>query len=454
MVMYRRLSAVLFPIMTLAFIGAAVWGYQENQEKNAILIKAENQYQRAFHNLSYYLEQLHGELGKTLAANSDSQDFYRRGLVNVWRITSEAQNEINQLPLTLLPFNKTEEFLANIAQFSYRASIRDLSKNPLTEDEKKTLLALYERSKEMKNEIQQVQSKAIANNLRWMDVESALATQKEPMDNTIIDGFKTVDKKVAEYEDVNWGPSMASIFQKRNYNALSGETITPDGAKKRAAHFLGVPENADLKVTENGAGTEYSSITVSGTHPVSGTPVQLDFTKKGGHLIYYTAQREVGEKIVDLKGSEEAARDFLGQLGFHNLVPIQYDEYDNSVNWTFVRQEGNVLIMPEKLIVKIALDNAEPLVLNATDYVFEHRDRQLPEPTLSTDEARKKLNPGFQAEGEPVLALIKNDLDEEVLCYQFKGRINGSFYKVYVNAGTGYEEKIEQYDNPEQAKQG
>ena len=51
--MYQRLSRVMFPIMTLFFIGAIYWGYQENQEKNTILIKSENQYQKAFHDLSF-----------------------------------------------------------------------------------------------------------------------------------------------------------------------------------------------------------------------------------------------------------------------------------------------------------------------------------------------------------------------------------------------------------------
>ena len=45
------------------------------------------------------------------------------------RLTSEARSDVGQLPLTLMPFNKTEEFLANIGDFSYRAAIRDLEKN-------------------------------------------------------------------------------------------------------------------------------------------------------------------------------------------------------------------------------------------------------------------------------------------------------------------------------------
>ncbi|KHF35292.1 Sporulation protein YpeB [Paenibacillus sp. P1XP2] len=82
--MYKRLSAVLFPIVTLLMIGAFVWGYQENQEKNSILIKAENQYQRAFHNLSYHMDRLHSELGNTLAVSSSSNAMHRKGLINVW----------------------------------------------------------------------------------------------------------------------------------------------------------------------------------------------------------------------------------------------------------------------------------------------------------------------------------------------------------------------------------
>ena len=90
--MYRRLSAVLFPVMTLFFIGAIYWGYQEHQEKNSILIKAENQYQRAFHGLAYHVGQLHDQLGDTLAVHAASNDYHRKGLVNVWRLTSEAIN--------------------------------------------------------------------------------------------------------------------------------------------------------------------------------------------------------------------------------------------------------------------------------------------------------------------------------------------------------------------------
>ena len=93
-----------------------------------------------------------------------------------------------------MPFNKTEEFLANIGDFSYRATIRDLEKEPLNEQEYKTLQTLYSNAGNIQDELRKVQHLVLKNNLRWMDVEMALASNRDPADNTIIDGLKTVEK--------------------------------------------------------------------------------------------------------------------------------------------------------------------------------------------------------------------------------------------------------------------
>lgn len=42
--------------------------------------------------------------------------------------------------------------------------------------------------------MRQVQHLVIDNNLRWMDVELALATKEKQGDNTIIDGLKPLKK--------------------------------------------------------------------------------------------------------------------------------------------------------------------------------------------------------------------------------------------------------------------
>lgn len=441
--MYKRLSIVMFPFMLIAFIGSAVWGYLEHQEKNTILIKAENQYQRAFHDLSFRMDKLHTELGKTLAVNSDSQDSYRKGLVNVWRITSQAQSDINQLPLSLLPFNKTEEFLANLANFTYRTSVRDLSKQPLSEEETKTLNTLYERSKELTQEIRSVQDKVLANNLRWMDVEVALLSQKEPRDNTIIDGFKTIDKKVGEYSEIEWGPGSPAIFSKNTAKVLGGKEMTPDEVKQKAAQFLGRPDTSDFKVVENGKGTEYQSysvITSNGSQEQGNA--QLDFTKRGGELLYYMNSREIVGTSLEVRQARDIANEFLDRHGYENMSAVGYDQYQHVATVVFAKRLNGVTIYPEKISVMVALDNGEVTGLQATDYVYANKERQLGTPKITVQEARKTLNPKLQVSNESI-AVIRNELEEEVLCHEFTGSINGSEYRIYVNGDTGLQEKVE-----------
>ncbi len=442
--MYKRLSAVMFPITALFLIGALVWGYQENQEKNAILIKAENSYQRAFHDLSYHVDRLHGEIGNTLAVNSTSNGMHRKGLVNVWRLTSEAQNEINQLPLTLLPFSKTEEFLSKISNFSYKAGIRDFAKKPLTEGEMANLKTLYQNSGEIAKELQSVQNKVIGNRLRWMDVESALATENKAEDSTIIDGFKKVDKSVGEYPELEWGPSVASLYDKRSINKLGGTPVTAQDIKRKAIKFADVGSNANVEVKENGKGTEWATYTATVSGSNKKHSISMDFTKNGGLLISYYDNREVGPAKVPMKQAVTNAEKFLELKGYKHMTAINADQYDNIGNLTFVTNQNDVLIYPEKMTIRMGLDTGTTTGFQASDYVNEHKDnRTIPKPKLSLAEVRKRLNPDFN-ESYNRLAWIKNEDSVELLTYEFGGKINGTQYRIYLNTEDGNEEAVEE----------
>ncbi|MDR0269087.1 germination protein YpeB [Paenibacillus sp.] len=443
--MYKRLSAVLFPIVTLFMIGAFVWGYQENQEKNAVLIKAENQYQRAFHDLSYHMDRLHSELGNTLAVSSSSNSMHRKGLINVWRLTSEAQNEINQLPLTMLPFNKTEELLSRISNFSYQTSMRNLDKEPLSKDELKNLKTLYKNSADITKDLQDVQSKVISNRLRWMDVESAMVSAEKAMDNTIIDGFKTVDKRVGEYPELNWGPAVSSMYEKRSVKMLSGIPVSKEDIKRKAAKFANAGSNASIQVTENGKGTDWESYTATVKSHHLPAVISMDFTKKGGLLIGYHDNRNIGKKSVTIQQAKLKADRFLKNKGYKDMTAVTADQYGNMGNLTYVYNQEGVLVYPEKITVRVGLDNGEVTGFQASDYVYVHKEgkRQIPKPKMTMDEVRKKLNPEFK-ETYSRTALIKDDQSKEVLCYEFGGNINGTRYRLYMDTSDGSEKIVEE----------
>lgn len=69
---------------------------------------------------------------------------------------------------------------------------------------------LYSNAGNIQDELRKVQHLVLKNNLRWMDVEMALASNRDPADNTIIDGLKTVEKNVTSYSSTNFGPTLTS----------------------------------------------------------------------------------------------------------------------------------------------------------------------------------------------------------------------------------------------------
>ncbi|MEO3945226.1 germination protein YpeB [Gorillibacterium sp. CAU 1737] len=439
--MYKTVSGIVMPIAVLAAIGLGVWGYQVNAEKNAILIKAENQYQRSFHDLSHNVGQLQEELGGMVAVNPTKQAYYRREMINVWRMTNQAKTSITQLPLTMLPFDKTQELLHRLSKFAYQTSIRDLEAKPLTADEKKTLTSLYECTKEIGKELSTVQTRILSNNLRWMDVEAALASQKENQDNVIIDGFKTLNKKAEGYSDLDFGASVMEASTRQDLNKLPGKELSAEEIRKKAQHFLGLSDPNALKITENGSGTEFNTYTA--TYPLNNKEdLTLDFSKKGGHLIQFMRPRSIGEKVLDAKGAVEAAKDFLQEHGFADMALINYDEYQRTAALTFAHEQKGVLVYPESIMVNVALDDGEVTDMRAADFHLAYKERTFPAPKLTEKEARKELNPKFQVLSTRK-ALIEGELGETVHCYEFYGKINGQLYKIFVNSGTGYEEKIE-----------
>ncbi|MFC4302757.1 germination protein YpeB [Cohnella boryungensis] len=448
--MYARLSSIMFPIATLLFVGAIVWGYQEHQEKNSVLIKAENQYQRAFHDLSHHMGRLHDQLGQTLAVSSASQGMQRKGLVNVWRLTSQAQNEINQLPLALLPFNKAEQFLSRISSFAYRTAVRDLSKQPLTPEEMKTMKTLYKTAESVNNELGKVQDSVIKDRLRWMDVEVAIASENGPNDNTIIDGFKAMDKQMGAYPEADWGPSAMSSDRKLSDAGLDGKTMTAEEIKALAAKFLGHhAAMGEIAVREDGSKTDLPvySVSVKGKDK-DGSSIQMDYTRKGGHLLWFMNSREVKTRKINFDTARNKGSQFLLRHDYKSMTPITYDEYDHVAVFTFARTADNVRIFADKVTVRVALDNGEIVGLQASDHVFAKKLLTPGKAKLTMEQARKGLNPDFRVENH-ALAVIENDLRQPTLCHEFTGKINDHRYRIFMNAETGEEESIEEIPSSE-----
>ncbi|TKI88852.1 germination protein YpeB, partial [Bacillus cereus] len=258
----------------------------------------------------------------------------------------------------LMPFNKTEEFLANIGDFSYRAAIRDLEKEPLNDQEYKTLETLYSNAGNIQDELRKVQHLVLKNNLRWMDVEMALASNRDPADNTIIDGLKTVEKNVTSYSSTNFGPTFTSAQKnKKGGFEAEGKAISKDEAAKIAKSFLNLKGNEKVDVEKSGKGAKESFYSVKIKDEATNNEFYMDITGKGGYPIWVMNNREIKEQKVSLNDAGSKGLKFLKDHKFNNMELYDSSQYDNVGVFTYVVNENGVRIYPEAIQMKIALDD-------------------------------------------------------------------------------------------------
>lgn len=431
---------ITIALLAIGIAGASFWGYKEHEDKNAVLIQAENAYQRAFHELSYNMDLLHDKIGTSLAMNS--KDRLSPQFVDIWRLSSEALTNVGQLPLTLLPFNKTEEFLSNIGDFTYRTSVRDLDDDPLTDEELNTLEKLYEQSEDIKNELREVQHDILENNLRWMDVQLALATNDEQEDNTVIDGLKTVEKKVEGFSEGSSDSMLIGTQENEHeYEYLKDQQkINEEDALDLSESLFEVQNTGNLNISPSGDGSNVPFYSVS--YEDDDKSAHMDMSQHGGYPLSLLVERPLGEPTLSLHEGQQEAEKYIAEHDFDNMVLFRSNQYDSVGVYSFLYEQDSVRIYPDAIEVKVGLDNGEVIGLTARNFFMNHMKRNIPDPEITEEEAQSKVNSNVEIH-EQFLAVIDNDLGEEVLTYEFLGTMGGDTYRIFINAANGLEERVE-----------
>ena len=109
-------------------------------------------------------------------------------------------------------------------------------------------------------------------------------------------------------------------------------------------------------------------------------------------LISYSDTRPIGAKKVSRSDAMAKADQFLVNKGYKDMKAVNYDEYGNLANLTYVRKQGDTLLYPEKMSVRVGLDTGDVTGFQASDYVYEHqKQRQIPKAALTEAQARKSL---------------------------------------------------------------
>ena len=418
----------------LLIVAVIILSVYLHKQKTKYTIATENQYNLAFYELIDYIDDVENYLAKSIISGSHENG--AKTLVHVWREANLAQVYLSQLPISSNELASTSKFLNQVSEYSYSLATKCINNSDLTDEELNNLQQLHDYCGTLKETLNQLLNDMGQGNISWKeltkDANTAFAQQ---VDNLSSSSFSNLDENFGEYEGLIYDGAYSEHIEKAEKKGLKGNEITEEEAKNRAIEFAKEDRIEEIKsngFTQNGDIPSYQfSIKLKDSD--ANNPMSISISKIGGHIVYMNYNREIKEEIITQEEANKIGQDFLSSRGIEHMKATYFLKQANAVTINYAYIQDDVTIYPDLIKVKIALDNGEILGMETSGYLNNHEVRDIPSVKISKEQARKYLNNNLEITTED-LAIIPTEWKTEILCYEFKGKVNDLDFLVYINA--------------------
>lgn len=433
----HMLSVILIFIAIIAVMGLFMYKKQREYRQ-----ASENAYNYAFYELVNYMEEVEAYLAKSLI--STTPEHGAETLMNVWRDANLASTYLAQLPINVEGISKTQKFLNQVSEYSYSLANKNINNQELEQKDLDNLEKLHKYSIELKNTLNQLANEINEGTISWGELdrkgEVAFAQQ---VSNLSTESFSNIEENFHEYAGLIYDGAFSEHLTSTERKGLTGDEIDEEKAQKIAEEFIGKENIEQINLngfSENGNIPSYNfSITLKGGPENNYAAIAI--SKKGGHIVYMNYNREIGAETITMEEANKIGLKFLEEKGYNNMKETYYMKQNGILTINYAYHQDDVVIYPDLIKLKVALDSGEILGIETTGYLNSHEERKIDIVKISKEQAKVNLNKKLEILSEG-LAIIPTEYKTEVLCWEFKGRIKGNDFLIYINAETGKEEDI------------
>ena len=428
-------------LLILVIISIVVGGFWYKEKQNHT-IAVQNQYNLAFYELIDYMQNVKNYLAKSIISGSNENE--AETFMHVWREANLAQVYLSQLPISSNELSQTAKFLNQVSEYSYSLSHKNINGEDLTDEELDNLTTLYTYSQDLTNILNQLSEDMYNGRISWKeltkDTDLSFAQQ---VDNLSTSSFSNLDSNFGEYEGLIYDGAYSEHIESAEKKGLTGEEIDEKKAEEVINNFIGknrIVKINSLGLIENGNIPVYEfSVSIKDGNPDN--PANISVSKKGGHIVLMNYNRDITAETLSFEDADKIGLEFLQSRGIDNMKSTYYLKQGGAITINYAYTQDDVTIYPDLIKLKLALDNGEILGFETTGYLNNHTVRSINTPKITLEEAKGKLNKNLEITSSG-MAIIPTEWKTEILCYEFKGKVDNTDFLVYINCDTGKEENI------------
>ena len=431
----KHILPIIIGILILAI---GILSYFLYQNMNKTKIANENMYNSNLYELMNYVQNVETYLAK--ATISSSSTHAAETLTYLWREANLAETYLSNLPVQSQELENTAKFLNQVSDYSYSLSRKNIKGEKLSDEEFNNLEELHTYSLSLEDTLNQLAWDLENGSISWKELAQTEKDQFSQAVSSEIDMFSTLEENFHEYSGLIYDGAFSEHMTTSEPKMITGEDVTEEDAKNKVREFMQDKNIQEINTLEQSQNTNIPAYNFS-VKTEQNENCAISVSKKGCYVVYSNCNRDIGEQVWSYEDANKKGQEFLEKVGIKNMQNTYYLNESGILTINYAYNQNGVIIYPDLIKVKVALDNGEILGFESTGYLNNHTERIIDKNVISKDQAKKTLNKNLNIKSEN-LAIIPTEYKTEILCYEFKGTVENREFIVYINAKTGEEEDI------------
>lgn len=399
----------------------------------------QDEYNKYMYQVVSYVNNVEAELEKLQITSTDNLKITT--LADIWRESNLAKANLESLPVTQDSMQNAAKYLSQVSDYSYTLIRQIVNGGKISEEQYENISKMYDNSKEFSKVLSDIYNDLNSGRIEWNELEK-IGNERLP-DTDISSEIKNIDKinkTFQEYEGLIYDGAFSDHILTLEPLFLSDNVIEEEKARNTIYKCFNKNKIENIKyIGESSGRIELYNYEVKLKDEEKSRSISI--TKNDAKLYLMIGDRNVIEEKISIEEAKKSGIKFLKNIGIEDVKDTYYLKVGNMAIINYAAIQDDITIYPDLVKVKVALDTGEVMSVESQGYIFNHRKREDIVPTITIENAREIINKKINIMSEG-LAIIPTDSKEELLVYEFKGKIDDREFLVYVNAKTGLEEKI------------
>ncbi len=416
---------IAFIVMTVVAVAALVFLGVMWASKVTYQNALENSYQKSYMSLKDNIDDIEVDLSKLVATTTYTSQ--KNIMQSIYASCVLAEENISSMPLSSSSLSNVNKLINKVAGYVYSL----LQNETVVEGDVLTAIeGLHESVSVIKYDINKGYTDVLSEAVILSD-----ATNSES-GSSFTAGLVSGDGAYGSVPTLIYdGPFSESVMNKEP--KVLEDKISQEEAYAKVSELTDYWVDYEVQYV----GETNGKLDTYNYHLVGDNKVFLQVLQNGGKLLSATAYGDYSGEEVTIDEAIALSKKIAYDFGYEEMTDVWHQVIGSIVYINLAYTEDGVIYYSDLVKVKIDLNGGELVGWEATNYIYNHYERDEYEAALSMSAVQNYLSDSLEVV-ERNYCVVPNEYVGESNAYEYVCQWSGYTYYVYLDSSTGEELKI------------